>query len=324
MTNSYYAAAIQTDFPCPTSRVQMMTHTRRMGQLIEETITAYEPIGDVRLLVLPEFAHAAPIYDSIPKLQEILGEEIPNKHTDLLASLAKEYGCFIQTGTFLELDQQYPDVIFNSTALIGPQGILSVYRKVNPWIPWEIHASPHDLPGYDRDLFPVVETEIGRLGVAICYDWLFPEAIRQIAVQGADVINRVSAYMDPWGTAQPMEWWTLINRTRALENMVYVVAANQGASRAHFPPFSWPGGSMIVDYDGRIVAQAEHGGGERVVIAPIHLDSLRQERQRRVGHQMIRHLRTESYDYLDKSRLAMAEKHPITMEKTRQRIEKSQ
>ena len=45
------------------------------------------------------------------------------------------------------------------------------------------------------------------------------------------------------------------NRTRAIENMAYVVAANQGASLKHYPPYSWPGGSMIVDYDGRILAE---------------------------------------------------------------------
>jgi predicted amidohydrolase len=151
------------------------------------------------------------------------------------------------------------------------------------------------LPGYDRPLFPVVETEIGKLGVAICYDWLFPEAIRQLALGGAEVLIRVSAYMDPWGTASPMDWWTLINRTRALENLAYVVASNQGSSLANYAPFSWPGGSMVVDYDGRVLAQAEAGPGERIVVGPIDLAALRHERERRRGHQMLAHLRIEAY-----------------------------
>ena len=74
----------------------------------------------------------------------------------------------------------------------------------------------------------MADTEIGRLGVATCYDWLFPEAIRQLALAGAEVLIRVSAYMDPWGATPPMDWWTLVNRCRALENLAYVVAANQG------------------------------------------------------------------------------------------------
>src|SRR6266705_2027992 len=47
-------------------------------------------------------------------------------------------------------------------------------------IPYEVHTSPHDLDGYDEPLFPVADTPIGRIGCAICYDWLFPEAMRQL------------------------------------------------------------------------------------------------------------------------------------------------
>jgi predicted amidohydrolase len=166
---------------------------------------------------------------------------------------------------------------------------------VHPWIPWEVHASPHDVLNYADELFPVADTEIGRLGVAICYDWLFPEAIRQLALKGAEVLIRVSAYMDPWGATPPMDWWTVINRCRAIENLAYVVAANQGAAAEHYPPFSWPGASMIVDYDGRILTQADPGPGEKIVVGPIELPGLRAERDRRRGHHMLAHLRTEAY-----------------------------
>jgi hypothetical protein len=133
------------------------------------------------------------------------------------------------------------------------------------------------------------------LGAAICYDWLFPEAIRQLALGGAEVLVRVSAYMDPWGTAQPLDWWTSVNRVRALENMAYVVAANQACSLHNYPPFSWPGGSMLVDYDGRVLAQADPGPGEKIVVGPIDLAALRAERRRRGAHAMLAHLRTEAY-----------------------------
>ncbi|HEX2455642.1 MAG TPA: nitrilase-related carbon-nitrogen hydrolase, partial [Vicinamibacterales bacterium] len=187
------------------------------------------------------------------------------------------------------------DVVFNTTCLIGPEGIVYKYRKVNTWIPYEVHASPHDLDGYDEPLFPVAETPIGRIGCAICYDWLFPEAIRQLAADGAEVLIRVSAYMDPWGATEPMNWWTIVNRCRALENNAFVVAANQGASLRHYPPYSWPGGSQIVDFDGRILAEASPGPGERIVVAPIDITALRHERATRQGHHMLAHLRTEAY-----------------------------
>lgn len=252
MTDRYYAACCQTDFPCPADRDEIADRTRRMCAMAEQTIVGYEPFYDVRLLV-------------------------------------------------------------------GPDGLLSKYRKVNPWIPWELHASPHDLDGYADDPFPVVETELGHLGVAICYDWLFPETIRQLAFRGAEVLIRVSAYMAPWGATPPMDWWTLFNRTRAVENTAYVVAANQGAQFEHYPPFSWPGGSMVVDYDGRVLAQADAGPGEKVVVAPIDLVALRAERERRIGHD----IRSELYTFLGESPLpgAGTDGHPLTGEEIRSRIQ---
>ncbi len=324
MTQLYYAAACQTAFECPRDRGEIGDRTKRMCDIAEYTITGYEPFFDVRLLAFPEFAHAAPIYDSVAKLRDRLGVELPNEHTDRYAALAKKYGCYIQTGTFLEIDTAWPEVIFNTTVLVGPDGVLSKYRKVNPWIPWELHASPHDLPDYDLEPFPVVETELGRLGVAICYDWLFPETLRQIAFNGAEVIIRVSAYMDPWGATPPMDWWTLFNRARAAENTVYVVAANQGASLAGYPPFSWPGGSMIVDYDGRVLAAADPGEGEKVVVGPVDLGLLRAERSRRAGHDMRAHLRAEVHDYLGRPHFAAAQTHPLSTASIRRRISDAQ
>jgi predicted amidohydrolase len=325
MTQPYYAAACQTAFDCPADRRGIAERTARMCAIIEQTITGYEPFFDVRLLAFPEFAHAAPIYDSVAKLRDRLAVEVPNEHTDRYAAVAREYGCYVQTGTFLETDPAHRDVVFNTTVLVGPDGVLSKYRKVNPWIPWELHASPHDIAEYGDDPFPVVETELGHLGVAICYDWLFPETLRQIAFNGAEVMVRVSAYMDPWGSTPPMDWWTLFNRARAAENTVYVVASNQGASMAGYPPFSWPGGSMIVDYDGRVLAAADPGEGEKVVVGPIDIGLLRAERQRRTGHDMRAHLRTELHGYLGESRLApaAASDHPLTDDTIRRRIDES-
>lgn len=320
MSTLYYAAACQTDFACPASRDEITERTSHMCKMAEQTITGYEPFHDVRLLTFPEFAHAAPVYDSVAKLRDRLAVPLPNEHTDNYHRICKTYGCYIQTGSFLEADPDFPDVVFNTTLLIGPNGVLSRYRKVNPWIPWELHASPHDVENYAEQSFPVVDTELGKLGVAICYDWLFPETIRQIAYNGAEVILRVSAYMDPWGATPPMDWWALFNRARAVENTVYVVAANQGASLAHYPPFSWPGGSMVVDYDGRILAQADPGPGEKVVVAPIDISLLRSERERRVGHDMRAHLRSEMYPYLREQYLPPSDAHPLSTENVRSRI----
>lgn len=291
----FYAAACQLDMPNPAKRNEIAGRVERMLEMIDQAVVGYEPVFDVRLVVFPEFAHAAPIYPTVDELLDSLAVPIPNEHTQRYQDKAKQLNIYIQTGTFLEMDSRWPGHVFNTTCLIGPNGIVSKYRKVHPWTPWEVHTSPHDLSGYDEPMFPVADTEIGKIGTAICYDWLFPEAIRQLSLAGAELLVRVSAYMDPWGTTQPLDWWTIINRVRALENMAYVVAANQAASLQNYPPFSWPGGSMIVDYDGRVLAQAEPGTGEKIVVGPIDLAALRSERQRRRGHHMLAHLRTEAY-----------------------------
>jgi hypothetical protein len=74
-----------------------------------------------------------------------------------------------------------------------------------------------------------------------------------------------------------------------------VVAANQGTSLRHYPPYSWPGGSQVVDFDGRILTAASPGPGERIIVAPIDITALRHEREIRSGHHMLAHLRTEAY-----------------------------
>src|SRR4029079_19784609 len=262
-------------------RAGIKPHTDRMIDMISQAVEGHAPFLPVKLVDFPEFAHAAPVYFTARDLLDKLAIPIPNEHTERYIAKAKEYGIWIQTGSFLERDDKYPGAVFNATCLIGPEGILTKYRKVNPWIPWEVHASPHDIPDYEEELFPVARTPIGNLGVAICYDWLFPEALRQLTANGAEVLIRVSAYMDPWGATAPMDWWTVVNRCRALENVAYVVAANQGASLENYPPFSWPGGSMVVDFDGRILAQADPGPGEKIVIAPLDLAALRAARRDR-------------------------------------------
>ena len=297
----YYAAAMQTSLPALKDREGVPGRVAELVRMAEGTLAGYAPFHDVRLFAFPEFVHCAPMYTTV---EELLARTAvrPEDHVGPYERFCKANGAFVQTGTFIEHDPAYPGAAFNTTLLVGPGGILAKYRKVNPWIPWEVHASPHDLPGYREEMFPVADTEIGRIGCAICYDWLFPEAIRELAFNGAEVLVRVSAYMDPWGAQQPMDWWTLVNRTRAIENTAYVLAANQAAGVPDYPPFSWPGGSMVVDFDGRVLAQAEPGPFTKAVVAPIDIGTLRAERARRAGHDMLGHLRTEAYRYMNRPR----------------------
>lgn len=78
---------------------------------------------------------------------------------------------------------------------------------------------------------------------------------------------------------------------------------------------------MVVDYDGRILAQADPGEGEKVVVAPIDIETLREERARRRGHDMRGHLRTEVHPYMTRPifRAGTAE-HPLTLDSIKARI----
>ena len=325
-TIRYAAAACQIDLPNPTHRSEIPERVSHMIEMIRTAVESYSSFLPVKLIVFPEYAHAAPVYPTAAELRRHLAVPVPNEHTQHYTEVARELGVYIQTGTFLEEDPGWPHAVFNTTCLIGPEGILTKYRKVNPWIPWEVNASPHDLEGYQDEVFPVARTPIGNLGVGICYDWLFPEVTRQLAANGAEVLIRVSAYMDPWGAMPPMDWSTVVNRCRALENIAFVVAANQGASFKNYPAFSWPGGSMIVDYDGRILAQAEPGPAVKIVVAPIDISALRHERSIRRGHHMLAHLRTEAYPVYRKSFFAPGQwtsERDLNVEKTRHAIEKA-
>ena len=154
----FLAAAIQTDLPNPADRSTLPARVTRLLEMIDHAVVGYAPFGDVRLVAFPEFAHAAPVYLTVEELRDKLAVELPNDQTDRYIAKAKERRVFIQTGTFLEVDRKYPGCVFNTTCLIGPDGLLYKYRKVHPWIPWEVHASPHDVPGYAEPLFPVAET----------------------------------------------------------------------------------------------------------------------------------------------------------------------
>lgn len=296
----YSVAACQTDLPNPVERREMRRNTDRILQMIDFAVAGSAPFLPVRLVVFPEFAHAAPVFASAEELIKKLAVEIPNRHTERLQEKAREHNIYIQSGSMLEIDNKWKNALFNTTCLIGPEGLLYKYRKVNTWIPYEVHTSPHDIKGYDEPLFPVADTPIGKIGCAICYDWLFPEALRQLAANGAEILARVSAYMDPWNATAPMDWWTVINRARAIENTAYVVAANQAAKLKHYPPYSWSGGSQVVDFEGRLLADASPGPGERIVVAPVDISALRHEKGTRRGHQMLAHLRTEAYPVYQK------------------------
>ena len=102
-----------------------------MLAMIDAAVAGSAPFLPVRLVVFPEFAHAAPVFATVRELIDKLAVPIPNEHTERLRQKAREHDIYIQSGSMLEVDPRWPGVVFNTTCLIGPEGILYKYRKVN-------------------------------------------------------------------------------------------------------------------------------------------------------------------------------------------------
>ena len=104
----YAAAACQTDFANPIDRLSMRQNTDRMLSMIESAVAGSAPFLPVRLVVFPEFAHAAPIFATVGELLDKLALPVPNEHTDRLERAAREHGIYIQSGSMIEVDPRWP------------------------------------------------------------------------------------------------------------------------------------------------------------------------------------------------------------------------
>src|SRR5215208_6434570 len=107
----YSVAACQTDLPNPTERRQMRANTQRMLSMIDSAVAGAAPFLPVRLVVFPEFAHAAPVFPTVAELTEKLAVRVPNEHTERLEQKAREHDLFIQSGSMLEVDPRWPNVV---------------------------------------------------------------------------------------------------------------------------------------------------------------------------------------------------------------------
>ncbi len=112
----------------------------------------------------------------------------------------------------------------------------------------------------------VVDTPFGRMGLGICYDLRFPEQFRAMLDQGMELLLLPSAFTAMTGKAH----WEILVRARAIENLCYVVAADQGGY--HLNGRETHGDSMIVDPWGQVMDRLPRGSG--VVIADIDRDKL--------------------------------------------------
>ena len=195
--------------------------------------------------------------------------DVPGPETELLAALARQYDTYIIVQSKARWPEVMEDRYFNLLFVISPHGeIVHKAAKNHVWCR-ERSCVPHDI--YDRwvelfgdgidAFFPVLRTEdIGNLGTICCSDGEYPEAVRALAFNGAEVVYRPSEAvpmtqigLEPGGT------WLLQNRAHAHFNAVYMICPNVGPVYVH-PRMEHPydiagGNSHIVDYQGNVLGQ---------------------------------------------------------------------
>ncbi|OGL20631.1 MAG: hydrolase, partial [Candidatus Rokubacteria bacterium RIFCSPLOWO2_12_FULL_71_22] len=193
--------------------------------------------------------------------------DIPGEETDFLGKIAKEYNAFVMAQAKAR-HPDWKDRFFNVGFILNPRGkLILTHYKVSPLFPVEHSVCPHDVydwwvEKYGRTLqafWPVVDTEIGRLGIMMANEGSYPENARALALNGAELVYRAS-YPHP---ATGNEFFEIQSRARALDNTMYVLAPNMGTYYL-FPEETTPidtfgGRSFVINYRGQIVGRQDYG-----------------------------------------------------------------
>ncbi len=181
-------------------------------------------------------------------------DAIPGKLTDVAIGWARQFGAIICFPSYER--GACKNVVYNSAALVSPDGLLGVYRKTHPFPTERIEGGGWTTPGQESFC---VKTPLGAIGIVICYDGDFPELARATALKGAEIICRPSAFLRTY------EQWELTNRARAYDNHIYWIAPN--AVGIDHSGANFFGSSMIVHPSGKILALA--GGCDEYIVADL-------------------------------------------------------
>lgn len=256
MMRKFMVAAVQMD-----TQNDKQANWRQMAAFIDEAAAK-----GAQLVAFPEVVN---ILSEEPQY----AEAIPGPTTELLAAKAREHHIWIHGGSISEVNPDGPRT-YNTTVLVNPQGeIVARYSKLHNFdmtLPdgSSVRESDRKEPGKE---VVTVETELGHLGFAICYDMRFPELFRLMTLAGAQIIFLPANFTMPTGK----DHWEPILRARAIENGCYIIAPNQVGVKEKFVAY---GNSMIVDPWGTVIARASDKPG--LILAEIDLDYLDDVRRR--------------------------------------------
>jgi len=222
-------------------------------------------------------------------------ETIPGPATQRIGELARRHGMLIQLG--LAERALHGNAIYNSTALIGPDGVIGVYRKVHNQFEF-----PYFSPGEEMPVFP---TAHGTLSSIICYDLCFPELLRTYAVKGADVVLMSTAWpMRGHDREDDYHGWAmdLAAQANAFFNQFWLVISNHCEKGAYSQKLDYYGGSQIVDPFGKVVACLKDEEGLATHRADLEDAVLKSRTEGFFGLNLLQDRRPEHYGHvLDQS-----------------------
>ena len=186
-----------------------------LERLAERAPAVKAAVPHAQLLVLPELhLSAVPgLLDESDGYADSVAVEVPGPLTERLGEIARDNELWVAAGSVYERSDR--GHIHNTAVVVSPQGGLAArYRKVFPWRPTE-----RSVPGDGFVTFDI--PDVGRLGLAICYDGFFPEVIRQLAWLGAEVVIQPTLT-----TTSDREAELIAARANAIFNQLYVVNVN--------------------------------------------------------------------------------------------------
>lgn len=183
-----------------------------------------------------------------------VAEPVPGPTTDKLTELAARHNMLIQAG--MAERAMDGNMVYNSAVLIGPHGVIGVFRKLHNQFEWPVFG-----PGDHLSVYP---TRLGKIGMFICYDLAFPEITRAFALQGATIAALTTAWpmkgddpaIDYYGYT-----YDLLSRSMALANQMWMVCSNQVLRPPTPGCANYYGHSRIIAPDGKIVAEIGHEEG---------------------------------------------------------------
>jgi len=208
------------------------------------------------LIVLPELASSGYLFNSADQVQSIAENAFTGVTAQLFLNLAKQN----DTSYVVGLADKDGDKIYNSAILVNPDQSIFIYRKTHLFLEEKIWFTPGNT-GFN--IFPAKDNV--KIGIMICFDWIFPESARTLSLKGAQIIAHPANLVLPW-CQQAMI-------TRSLENRVFTLTCNRtGTDINGAKQLSFTGMSQILNTDGKII-ESLNQQEEKVVIAEIETDN---------------------------------------------------